>query len=91
MKRHLLTGQTVATGICILSLVGFLFSPLAIKAQTWSITFDGVGTFSSPRVTDLNGDGVGDVIVGAGGAKSFNGAIRLLSHSTGETGACSGE
>jgi len=66
MKRHLLTGQTVATGICILSLVGFLFSPLAIKAQTWSITFDGVGTFSSPRVTDLNGDGVGNVIVGAG-------------------------
>ena len=25
-----------------------------------------MGTFSSPRVTDLNGDGVGDIVVGAG-------------------------
>lgn len=35
-------------------------------AQDWSIKFDGVGTFSSPRIADLNGDGVGDVILGAG-------------------------
>ena len=37
-----------------------------LHAQNWSISFDGVGTFSSPRITDLNGDGVGDVILGAG-------------------------
>lgn len=37
-----------------------------LTAQNWSVKFDGVGTFSSPRVTDLNGDGVGDVILGAG-------------------------
>src|SRR5688572_30218223 len=34
--------------------------------QSWSVTYKGMGTFSSPRVTDLTGDGVGDVIFGAG-------------------------
>jgi len=32
----------------------------------WSARFSGIGTFSSPRVTDLNGDGTGEVILGAG-------------------------
>jgi len=26
----------------------------------------GIGIFSSPRVTDLNGDGIGDIVFGAG-------------------------
>jgi hypothetical protein len=33
---------------------------------SWGVSFKGIGTFSSPRVTDLNGDGTGDVIIGAG-------------------------
>ena len=32
----------------------------------WSTQYSGVGTFSSPRVADLNGDGTGDVVMGAG-------------------------
>lgn len=36
------------------------------EAASWSVALDGIGTFSSPRVADLNGDGVGDVILGAG-------------------------
>lgn len=36
------------------------------SAQSWSALLPGMGTFSSPRVTDLNGDGIGDVVVGAG-------------------------
>jgi outer membrane protein assembly factor BamB len=36
------------------------------KQNTWSVKFNGIGIFSSPRVTDLNGDGVGDIIFGAG-------------------------
>ncbi len=32
----------------------------------WQIEVGGIGTFSSPRVADLNGDGVGDIIIGAG-------------------------
>lgn len=39
----------------------------SLYAQTsWSTDLPGVGTFSSPRITDLNKDGVGDVIIGAG-------------------------
>ena len=29
----------------------------------------GIGTFSSPRVADLNGDNIGDIILGAGRAE----------------------
>ena len=32
----------------------------------WSTTIDGKGSFSSPRVSDLNGDGVKDIVFGAG-------------------------
>jgi len=35
-------------------------------AQSWTVTYKGVGTFSSPRATDLTGDGVRDIIFGAG-------------------------
>lgn len=34
--------------------------------SSWSVRFKGIGTFSSPRVTDLNRDGIGDIILGAG-------------------------
>ncbi len=49
-------------------LIGFLGLPFPpdIPAQSWSKTLPGVGTFSSPRVADLNGDGVKDIILGAG-------------------------
>ena len=41
--------------------------PVDSHAQaSWSVTFKGIGTFSSPRIADLNGDGTGDVIFGAG-------------------------
>lgn len=44
-----------------------LLAALAGRAQSnWSKTLPGIGTFSSPRVADLNGDGVGDIILGAG-------------------------
>ena len=33
--------------------------------DSWSVVFRGIGTFSSPRVTDLNLDGIGDIILGA--------------------------
>ena len=43
-----------------------LQNPMTILGQSWSVKLPGVGTFSSPRVTDLNGDGIGDIILGAG-------------------------
>lgn len=41
-------------------------NPLEAPAKAWSISLDGLGTFSSPRVADLNGDGIRDVILGTG-------------------------
>jgi outer membrane protein assembly factor BamB len=34
--------------------------------KSWSAKFEGMGLFSSPRVADFNGDGVGDIVLGAG-------------------------
>ena len=45
----------------------FLTLQISLYAQdSWSVNYKGMGTFSSPRVTDLNDDGVGDIIFGAG-------------------------
>lgn len=62
-KSFFFTGRCV--GVMSVVLLPLLVSAPA-AAQNWSVKFKGVGTFSSPRVTDLNGDGVGDVILGAG-------------------------
>lgn len=35
----------------------------------WTKTLPGIGTFSSPRALDVNGDGVLDIIIGAGKAE----------------------
>ncbi len=49
-------------------LLFFLFgNALKLSAQNgWSSMLNGVGSFSSPRVTDLNGDGIQDIVMGAG-------------------------
>lgn len=71
MNHHPLTDRST-TSVGILFLVFCILHPGITAAQdttaarNWSMVFDGVGTFSSPRVTDLNGDGIGDVILGAG-------------------------
>ncbi|XOV93738.1 MAG: PQQ-binding-like beta-propeller repeat protein [Bacteroidota bacterium] len=50
-----------------LILVAHTVLVLDINAQeSWSKELPGIGSFSSPRVTDLNNDGVGDIILGAG-------------------------
>jgi len=53
------------------SLVTMLTSTHIVNAQekrqnSWSAKFEGMGLFSSPRVADFNGDGVGDIVLGAG-------------------------
>jgi len=50
--------------ISILFLIDTI-TPLMAQSN-WSVAFKGINTFSSPRVTDLNGDGTGDVVFGAG-------------------------
>lgn len=48
----------------LLSLV--LCTIIAYPQGSWSQELSGVGTFSSPRISDLNQDGIGDIILGTG-------------------------
>ncbi len=51
----------------IFVVIFLVFCSLNISAQSsWSVTLPTVGTFSSPRVSDLTGDGTVDIILGAG-------------------------
>ena len=50
----------------LLAVFNLTFAQTDHTSKNWTATIDGVGIFSSPRVTDLNGDGIGDVIFGTG-------------------------
>lgn len=54
--------------------------------DSWTKRLPGIGTFSSPRVADLNGDGVGDIVLGAGREefKACDSAVFALDGKTGE-------
>lgn len=54
--------------------------------KSWEKRLPGIGTFSSPRITDLNGDKIGDVILGAGRVEfqSCDSAVIALDGKTGE-------
>jgi len=55
--------------------------------NSWSIHIDNLGTFSSPRVQDITGDGYGDIILGAGRKEfqSSDSAIVAINGLNGET------
>ena len=60
--------------------------PVPIESPSWSAKLAGMGTFSSPRIADLNGDGTGDVVFGAGREEfqSCDSAIIALDGVTGK-------
>jgi len=70
--------------------IGLLLSLITmvseVVAQSWSTYLPGIGTFSSPRATDLTGDGIKDIILGAGGKEltPSDSAIVALNGATGE-------
>jgi len=53
-------------GVVIVLLFLFIGQPCLSQSFRWSNTISDVGTFSSPRFSDFNADGVLDVIIGAG-------------------------
>lgn len=59
-----------ALGVFILALLGGWLLLNLDSNEHWSLTVEGVGTYSSCRVADLNSDGVLDVVVGLG-AKEY--------------------
>ena len=66
----------------IIILIGALWAScgLSIGQSSWTKDLPGIGTFSSARVADLNGDGVDDIVLGAGKEelqKSDSGVIAL--------------
>lgn len=54
-------GIKIGFVICLLAQVG-----IGHSQSSWSKTLDNIGTFSSARVSDLNDDGIKDIIFGAG-------------------------
>lgn len=51
----------------IISCILFMgFSPELFSQSSWVKKLPSIGSFSSPRTADLNGDGTGDIILGAG-------------------------
>ncbi len=53
--------------------------------ESWAKKLPGIGTFSSPRVADLNNDKVGDIILGAG-RKEFQACDSAVIALDGKTG-----
>ena len=63
------TGLKAIAPILILSMVG---RSLQLNGQmSWTTDLPTIGSFSSPRVTDLNADGIMDIVMGAG-REEFN-------------------
>lgn len=70
----------------------FLFFILIILSgnlfaqQSWAKILPGIGSFSSPRVVDLNKDSIGDIILGAGREEfhSCDSAVVVLDGKTGD-------
>ena len=56
------------------------------EAHSWQMFLPMVGTYSSPRVADLNNDGVLDIVMGAGGKEEFHSdsAVIALDGTTGK-------
>lgn len=56
------------------------------RSNSWQQYFYGIGTNSSPRAVDLNGDGILDIVLGAGGEEfdPSDAAVLALDGSTGE-------
>lgn len=69
-----------------------IFLALAISTgnisaqESWAKELPGIGSFSSPRVADLNNDNVGDIILGAGRAEllACDSAVIALDGKTGK-------
>ena len=53
--------------------------------DTWAKVLPGIGTFSSPRIVDLNNDTIGDVVLGAG-RKEFQACDSAVVALNGKTG-----
>jgi outer membrane protein assembly factor BamB len=66
VKFRFLVGSIKAFLLLILLIDSHIICAQNKRQNSWSVKFEGMGLFSSPRVADFNGDGVGDIVLGAG-------------------------
>lgn len=80
MKRYIVLNVLIVSILCSYS-TGNIFAQ-----ESWAKMLTGIGSFSSPRVADLNNDAVGDIILGAGRAEflACDSAVIALDGKTGE-------
>lgn len=67
--RHVFNKMVPLAAVLFLAghhLVGQNTTAVVDQPASWSVQFKDLGIFSSPRVTDLNGDGTGDIVFGTG-------------------------
>ncbi|SDL33475.1 PQQ-like domain-containing protein [Kriegella aquimaris] len=71
--------------IALIYLTIFLVEDVSAQ-DTWAKRLPGIGSFSSPRIADLNNDSIGDIILGAGRKEfqSCDSAVVALNGKTGE-------
>ncbi len=50
----------------LISLTLIIYFTVVYSQKTWKKVLPGIGTFSSPRISDFNNDGIGDIVLGAG-------------------------
>ncbi|GAA4430041.1 hypothetical protein GCM10023188_16140 [Pontibacter saemangeumensis] len=67
-KRRIYLIVGIGLVVCVSALIYLLFSDA--RSVDWTVHYKGVGTGSSPRLVDLNRDGILDVVMGAGGAEN---------------------
>ncbi len=63
MRKWILLFAIVLT---LLATAGVVLRYRSSEVNSWSITLPGIGSSSSPRLTDLTGDGVLDIVLGTG-------------------------
>lgn len=67
------------TSLLILCSSLFILGSFAQSSTSWTVDYDTANVFSSPRFTDLNNDGIKDMVVGAGveSVQSSNGVLAI--------------
>lgn len=67
ISLHMSTKKPLSCLLYLVLTLALLSSCTNEKAHSWKIFLPAISTYSSPRVVDLNNDGIVDIVMGAGG------------------------
>ncbi|MEO5603445.1 MAG: hypothetical protein ABIR06_21170 [Cyclobacteriaceae bacterium] len=85
-KNYLYTILILLAAITLVTLAYHFIKPKPIISNSWSVVFKKLGTLSSPRLADLNQDGILDAVMGAGSVEFHpsDSAIIAINGATGK-------